>query len=116
MNIDDFPFDELVHSGQTQKELLEAITDYLGEDEYIWDVVDAYVALGLLDEEFSSKARNAAGYIWCPYIPLQTTASVVAASSFTPSAGVMTRYGKAINSGLYKTVNIGTIPTTTTTP
>ena len=117
MNIDDFPFDEIVQCGQTQKELLEAIKNYLGDDtDNIWDVVDAYVALGLLDEEFSSRARNAASYVYSPYIPLLSTKTVVA-SSFTPSAGVMTRYGKSkINSGLYKTVNIGPRPATTTSP
>jgi len=36
------------------------------------------------------------GYVFCPYIPLLGTPSIMDPNSYTPSKGVMTRYGKKL--------------------
>jgi len=43
------------------------------------------------------KGANAmdSGYVYCPYIPLQQTPTIVDPESFQPRKGIITRYGKA---------------------
>jgi hypothetical protein len=52
---------------------------------------------------FKGNSVLDAGYFYAPYIPLLSTPTVLDPNSFTPSKGVMTRYGKKLieDGGLY---------------
>lgn len=52
------------------------------------------------------------GMMYCPYIPLLSTPTVVNPDSYTPSKGLMTRYGKKLieDGGLYyATINVSNL-------
>jgi hypothetical protein len=58
---------------------------------------------------FKGNSVLDAGYFYAPYIPLLSTPTVLDPNSFTPSKGVMTRYGKKLieDGGLYyATINV----------
>ena len=52
---------------------------------------------------FKGQKAIDAGYMYCPYIPLLSTPTVLDPNSFTPNKGIMTRYGKKLieDGGLY---------------
>lgn len=52
---------------------------------------------------FKGNSILDAGYFYAPYIPLLSTPTVLDPNSFTPSKGIMTRYGKKLveDGGLY---------------
>jgi hypothetical protein len=45
---------------------------------------------------FKGSSMLDSGYIYCPYIPLLATPTVLDPNSFTPNRGLMTRYGKKL--------------------
>ncbi len=58
---------------------------------------------------FKGNSVLDSGYFYAPYIPLLSTPTVLDPNSFTPSKGIMTRYGKKLieDGGLYyATVNV----------
>jgi hypothetical protein len=61
---------------------------------------------------FKGNSAMDAGYQYCPYIPLLSTPTVLDPNSYTPSKGVMTRYGKKLieDGGLYyATMNVSNL-------
>lgn len=55
------------------------------------------------------KGPFESGYVFCPYIPLLGTPAIMDPNSYTPSKGVMTRYGKKLvedGSLYYATLNV----------
>jgi hypothetical protein len=61
---------------------------------------------------FKGNSVLDAGYFYAPYIPLLSTPTVLDPNSFTPSKGVMTRYGKKLieDGGLYyATINVSNL-------
>jgi hypothetical protein len=52
---------------------------------------------------FKGSSVLDAGYFYAPYIPLLSTPTVLDPNSYSPSKGVMTRYGKKLieDGGLY---------------
>ena len=58
---------------------------------------------------FKGNTALDTGYMYCPYIPLLSTPTIMNPDSFVPSKGVMTRYGKKLleDGGLfYATLNV----------
>lgn len=55
---------------------------------------------------FKGSSVLDAGYMYAPYIPLLSTPTVLDPNSYTPSKGIMTRYGKKLieDGGLYYAV------------
>lgn len=45
---------------------------------------------------FKGSSMLDSGYIYCPYIPLLATPTVLDPNSFTPNRGLLTRYGKKL--------------------
>lgn len=61
---------------------------------------------------FKGNSALDAGYFYAPYIPLLSTPTVLDPNSYTPSKGVMTRYGKKLieDGGLfYGTINVSNL-------
>lgn len=61
---------------------------------------------------FKGSSVLDAGYFYAPYIPLLSTPTVLDPNSYTPSKGVMTRYGKKLieDGGLYyATINVSNL-------
>jgi len=61
---------------------------------------------------FKGNSVLDSGYFYAPYIPLLSTPTVLDPNSFTPSKGIMTRYGKKLieDGGLYyATVNVSNL-------
>jgi hypothetical protein len=60
-----------------------------------WDVyVDPYFPRNLLLVGRKGSSFLESGYVYAPYVPLQTTPTIFDPENFTPRKGVMTRYGK----------------------
>ena len=60
-----------------------------------WDVyVDPYFPRNLLLVGRKGSGFLESGYVYAPYVPLQTTPTIFDPENFTPRKGVMTRYGK----------------------
>jgi len=60
-----------------------------------WDVyVDPYFPRNLLLVGRKGNSFLESGYVYAPYVPLQTTPTIFDPENFTPRKGVMTRYGK----------------------
>jgi hypothetical protein len=61
---------------------------------------------------FKGNTPMDTGYMYCPYIPLLSTPTVMDPNSMTPTKGVMTRYGKKLledGSLFYATMNVTNI-------
>lgn len=61
---------------------------------------------------FKGSSVLDAGYFYAPYIPLLSTPTVLDPNSYTPSKGIMTRYGKKLieDGGLYyATINVSNL-------
>lgn len=61
---------------------------------------------------FKGNSALDSGYFYAPYIPLLSTPTVLDPNSYTPSKGVMTRYGKKLieDGGLfYGTINVSNL-------
>lgn len=61
---------------------------------------------------FKGNSALDSGYFYAPYIPLLSTPTVLDPNSYTPSKGVMTRYGKKLieDGGLYyATINVSNL-------
>jgi hypothetical protein len=61
---------------------------------------------------FKGNSVLDSGYFYAPYIPLLSTPTVLNPDSFTPSKGIMTRYGKKLieDGGLYyATINVSNL-------
>jgi len=62
-----------------------------------WDVyVDPYFPRNLLLVGRKGNSFLESGYVYAPYVPLQTTPTIFDPENFTPRKGVMTRYGKSM--------------------
>jgi hypothetical protein len=60
-----------------------------------WDVyVDPYFPRNLVLVGRKGGSFLESGYVYAPYVPLQTTPTIFDPENFTPRKGVMTRYGK----------------------
>jgi len=60
-----------------------------------WDVyVDPYFPRNVLLVGRKGSGFLESGYVYAPYVPLQTTPTIFDPENFTPRKGVMTRYGK----------------------
>ena len=60
-----------------------------------WDVyVDPYFPRNVLLVGRKGNGFLESGYVYAPYVPLQTTPTIFDPENFTPRKGVMTRYGK----------------------
>jgi len=60
-----------------------------------WDVyVDPYFPRNVLLVGRKGSGFLESGYVYAPYVPLQTTPTIFDPDNFTPRKGVMTRYGK----------------------
>jgi hypothetical protein len=61
---------------------------------------------------FKGNTPMDTGYMYCPYVPLLSTPTIMDPNSFTPTKGVMTRYGKKLledGSLFYATMNVTNI-------
>ena len=60
-----------------------------------WDVyVDPYFPRNVILVGRKGNSFLESGYVYAPYVPLQTTPTIFDPDDFTPRKGVMTRYGK----------------------
>jgi hypothetical protein len=60
-----------------------------------WDVyVDPYFPRNVILVGRKGGSFLESGYVYAPYVPLQTTPTIFDPENFTPRKGVMTRYGK----------------------
>lgn len=60
-----------------------------------WDViVDPYFPRNVILVVRKGSSFLESGYVYAPYVPLQTTPTIFDPESFAPRKGVMTRYGK----------------------
>ena len=60
-----------------------------------WDVlVDPYFPRNLILMGRKGSSFLESGYVYAPYVPLQTTPTIFGPEDFVPRKGVMTRYGK----------------------
>ena len=60
-----------------------------------WDVyVDPYFPRNLVLVGRKGGSFLESGYVYAPYVPLQTTPTIFDPETFAPRKGVMTRYGK----------------------
>jgi hypothetical protein len=60
-----------------------------------WDViVDPYFPRNLILMGRKGNSFLESGYVYAPYVPLQTTPTIFGVEDFVPRKGVMTRYGK----------------------
>ena len=60
-----------------------------------WDLyVDPYFPRNLILVGRKGSSFLESGYVYSPYVPLQTTPTIFGPEDFTPRKGVMTRYGK----------------------
>ena len=60
-----------------------------------WDIyVDPYFPRNVLLVGRKGNSFLESGYVYAPYVPLQTTPTIFDPENFTPRKGVMTRYGK----------------------
>ena len=60
-----------------------------------WDVyVDPYFPRNLVLVGRRGNSFLESGYVYAPYVPLQTTPTIFGTEDFVPRKGVMTRYGK----------------------
>ena len=60
-----------------------------------WDIyVDPYFPRNLILVGRKGGSFLESGYVYAPYVPLQTTPTIFDPENFTPRKGVMTRYGK----------------------
>ena len=91
--------DELQYSVGTQK---------AGTMSNKWTVyTDPLFPENLVLMGFKGNSALEAGYIWCPYIPLVVTPTVVDPNNFNPIKGVMTRNGRqTIRPEYYGTVTV----------
>lgn len=73
-----------------------------------WDVYkDPLFPPNLILMGFKGTSQLEAGYIWCPYIPLLVTPTVLYPNNFVPTKGIMTRNGKtAIRPEFYGTITV----------
>jgi hypothetical protein len=56
--------------------------------------VDPYFPRNLILVGRKGSSFLESGYVYAPYVPLQTTPTIFGPEDFTPRKGVMTRYGK----------------------
>ena len=56
--------------------------------------VDPYFPRNLILVGRKGASFLESGYVYAPYVPLQTTPTIFDPENFTPRKGVMTRYGK----------------------
>jgi hypothetical protein len=93
---------------------LEQLNDFKASDVYAEDTYEVgIVSPGSLQRKLKifkdpmfpackilmgHKGKNPfeSGYVFCPYIPLLGTPAIMDPNSYTPSKGVMTRYGKKL--------------------
>ena len=60
-----------------------------------WDIyVDPYFPRNVILVGRKGGSFLESGYVYAPYVPLQTTPTIFDPETFTPRKGVMTRYGK----------------------
>ncbi len=60
-----------------------------------WEVfVDPYFPRNVILVGRKGSSFLESGYVYAPYVPLQTTPTIFGPEDFTPRKGVMTRYGK----------------------
>ena len=60
-----------------------------------WDVyVDPYFPRNVVLVGRKGNSFLESGYVYAPYVPLQTTPTIFGTEDFVPRKGVMTRYGK----------------------
>ena len=60
-----------------------------------WDLyVDPYFPRNVILVGRKGSSFLESGYVYAPYVPLQTTPTIFGPEDFTPRKGVMTRYGK----------------------
>ena len=60
-----------------------------------WDVyVDPYFPRNVVLVGRNGSSFLESGYVYAPYVPLQTTPTIFGVEDFVPRKGVMTRYGK----------------------
>ena len=60
-----------------------------------WDLyVDPYFPRNVVLVGRKGNSFLESGYVYAPYVPLQTTPTIFSPDDFTPRKGVMTRYGK----------------------
>ena len=60
-----------------------------------WDLyVDPYFPRNIILVGRKGSSFLESGYVYSPYVPLQTTPTIFGPEDFTPRKGVMTRYGK----------------------
>ena len=57
-------------------------------------IVDPYFPRNLILVSRIGKSFLESGYVYAPYVPLQTTPTIFGTEDFVPRKGVMTRYGK----------------------
>ncbi len=69
----------------------------VGELSKKWDViVDPYFLRNVILVGRKGGSFLESGYVYAPYVPLQTTPTIFDPSTFVPRKAVMTRYGKAM--------------------
>jgi hypothetical protein len=62
-----------------------------------WDLwVDPYFPRNVVLVGRKGSSFLESGYVYAPYVPLQTTPTIFHADDFTPRKAVMTRYGKKL--------------------
>jgi hypothetical protein len=71
-----------------------------------WDVyVDPYFPRNAILVGRKGSSFLESGYVYAPYVPLQTTPTIFDPADLTPRKGVMTRYGKKmVRSDMYAVV------------
>ena len=99
----------------------EQLNDFRGSDAFVQDGLDIGItSAGTIQGKmriykdplfpnckillgFKGNSVLDAGYFYAPYIPMLSTPTVLDPNSFTPSKGIMTRYGKKLieDGGLY---------------
>jgi len=57
-------------------------------------IVDPYFPRNVVLVGRKGSSFLESGYVYAPYVPLQTTPTIFGVEDFVPRKGVMTRYGK----------------------
>ena len=73
-----------------------------------WDLyVDPYFPRNVVLVGRKGSSFLESGYVYAPYVPLQTTPTIFGPDDFVPRKGVMTRYGKKmVRPDMYGTVTV----------
>lgn len=108
----------------------EQLNDFRASDAMVEDGVDVGIASsGTLSNKlhlfkdplfpnckvlmgFKGKTAHDAGYFYAPYVPLVSTPTVLDPNSYSPTKGVMTRYGKKLvedGSLYYATISVSNL-------